>query len=314
VGSSAPDSLDSSLASLEYSSSAASLASTPLRAPPPKAFATPTGLRSGGDSGLQGSSSLLEGVSVAQSVAEGQSLNTLLVGTGDAPSRNGSTVAAGAETLVAAVAGSSRRELALLARSLASRRLPTALVVDAHAAPVAWFPGSDDEHRSLVGWHRNHAATDAMEEEGRSLTALTLSRGDALATQRKRAAQKAFQGAERERQARAAAKATSGVGSKQEIERLEEIDVELAALAEKRAVVFAKQRAGVAARQVAAQEAARRVDVFRAQRKALEASGALDAPNRPFKGQHLHHPLPLGTPFAYRAKDLFKTFQDDEVY
>jgi hypothetical protein len=152
-----------------------------------------------------------------------------------------------------------------------------------------------------------------MEEEGRSLTASTLSRGEALASRRKRAAKKAYQRAEQERQARAAAKATSGVGSRQETERLEKIDAELAVLAKKRDVAQSKQRAGVAARQAAAKAASERVDAVRAQRKAMVASGALDAPNRPFQGQHVHHALPLGTPFAYRAKDLFKTFQDDEI-
>lgn len=306
-------SLDSSLASLEYTSSAASLASSSHKALPQKLGKTsPNDRISGGNWELQGGSSLLDGVSGVPSVVEGQSLNTPLVGTGDAPSRRNVANPKNAGALVTTDAGV-HEVGSEMTGSLGRGTMRSALVVDAHAAPMAWFPGSDDEHRSRVGWHRDHSTTDDMEEEGRSLTASTLSRGEALASRRKRAAKKAYQRAEQERQARAAAKATSGVGSRQETERLEKIDAELAVLAKKRDVAQSKQRAGVAARQAAAKAASERVDAVRAQRKAMVASGALDAPNRPFQGQHVHHALPLGTPFAYRAKDLFKTFQDDEI-
>lgn len=63
-----------------------------------------------------------------------------------------------------------------------------------------------------------------------------------------------------------------------------------------------------AQRKEAASKANRRVSAFRA------AGGKLEALKSARLGAHPlgAFPLPMGTPFEVRAKDLFKTFRDDE--
>jgi len=153
-----------------------------------------------------------------------------------------------------------------------------------------------------------------MAEAGRSVTSSTLSRGDLVLKGRAANARAAKARHEQQRRRRAEARAAAGPGSAASDRELEAIDGEIARLKQVARDRAAAAAALVEARRAKAADWAHAHTAAVARHKGSVASGALDRPGRPRVGAHPEgrHPLPVSAPFAYRAQDLFKTFNDDE--
>jgi len=70
------------------------------------------------------------------------------------------------------------------------KRRPLKLV-PAHSEAVAWYPGSEWEQRGNVDFYRNHAESEALEEQGSAALALKFERGGRVQEARKKRANRA---------------------------------------------------------------------------------------------------------------------------
>ena len=133
-------------------------------------------------------------------------------------------------------------------------------------------------------------------------------RGDTIVTSRRRASELARQKNEEQRTRAAARRAREAEEERQQ--HYDRIDQEVLRLEAERQKIRTRTADVRRARVQAAQRTNGRVAAFLKKRRsefnAVEVHGAraLDGPN----------PLPLATPYAYKASDLFKTFRDDEVW
>mmetsp|Transcript_44419 Transcript_44419/g.82171 ORF Transcript_44419/g.82171 Transcript_44419/m.82171 type:complete len:515 (+) Transcript_44419:58-1602(+) len=189
-------------------------------------------------------------------------------------------------------------------------------IVGAHQGTLPWFPGSDTEHRFSISWHRDHSVSESHQADGRAVTASRLQVGEAVVQRRAlRAAQSRAKhlGDKEARLARRQRLKDHGERSPEESARLDALSAEIARLGQLRSIASSKRDGHVQARKDAAAKANRRIAAFTAG-GGQEGGLRLEALRKAKLGSHPvgQFPLPMGTPFAYRAKDLFKTFRDDE--
>ena len=195
------------------------------------------------------------------------------------------------------------------------RRSSTALVVKkeadsltssvgAHQMPQKWYPGTAEDHKTATAWYtRDHSLSG---EEGEALTAARKRRGEAVqATHRVSAALAKSRNAEDRRRR----ESERGIlAARADAERLGMIDAQLKRLNADKERALAKTSEVREARREAARRSNRRVAAFRKRRReeeenAMVVHGAIE---------EQRNPLPLNTPFRYKASDLFCTFPEDE--
>lgn len=174
----------------------------------------------------------------------------------------------------------------------------------AHQMPHSWFPGSAVDHKTSTLWFtRDHGESD---EAGKALTAAKKERGEAIEHSHRISSARAR--VRNEEAAMHQDKNRDKAAARERSEQLDMIDQQLARMKKDRDRALQQTREATEARRNAARQANRRVAAFRKRRSAgfdalaMHGASAVDGPN----------PLPLGTPFRYKAADLFKTFPEDE--